>query len=607
MHIIQRMGFLAVLLLSAVAAPAQDAVFRDGFEADLPQSDAHAARFLTQATFGPNAADIANLRTIGYSAWLTQQMALPVTEGRPYLEAKAAEGLNVSQGQRLDRWFHSAVVAPDQLRQRVAFALSEIMVVSDRPDNLTNDWAGIAEFDDILKRGAFGSFRDLLEQVSMSPQMGKYLSHWRNRKASATTQPDENFAREIMQLFSIGLVWLNPDGTPMQQGGAPIPTYDQSVISELAQVFTGFGNRCPTPPGLCNPYTGISSVFDSYQPMACFPLPHDLSTKLLLDLDPGVGINRVTLPAGPACDPAPANGSALQTQCFAYCASDLDGALDMLANHPNVPPFLAQQLIQKLVTSNPSPAYVQRVASAFDASGRNLGALVRAVLLDPEARAFNPAAADLGQPANFGKLREPLLRLTAFWRAFDAQAGVCAGSCLDQSGAPPTLSELRMGQRAPQVAFLQRPLGAPSVFNFFEPDFRQPGPIANAGLYAPEFQIFDETSSVTAANELWSMVWPGYSTNDGTYTAPPRNASIPTATLDALPNDAAGLVDAMNARLLYGSMSGSYTAGNCAAGSGMKGTLYKLLQCDMAAADARRKKLGLLHLVLVSPEYAVQR
>lgn len=607
MRFIGCFAWLAGLLWIAQSVSAQDALFRDGFEADLPQSDAHAARFLTQATFGPNGADIAQLRSIGYSAWLAQQMALPASESRPYLQAKAAEGLAVGQGQRLDRWFHTAVVAPDQLRQRMAFALSQIFVVSDSTDNLTNDWAGIAEFDDILKRGAFGSYRELLEQVSMSPQMGKYLSHWRNRKASAVTQPDENYAREIMQLFSIGLVWLSPDGTPLLVNGQPVPTYDQGVISEMAQVFTGFGNRCPTPPGLCNPYTGITSVFDSYEPMACFPLHHDLSTKLLLDLDPGAAVNRVTLPAGPACDPEPASGSALQAQCFAYCASDLDAALDMLASHPNVAPFLAQQLIQKLVTSNPSPAYVQRVASAFDASGRNLGELLRAVLLDPEARAYNPAAPELGQPPNFGKLREPLLRLTAFWRAFDAQAGVCAGSCLDQSGAPPTLSELRMGQRAPQTAFLQRPLGAPSVFNFFEPDFRQPGPIANAGLYAPEFQIFDETSSVTAANELWSMVWPGYSQSDGAFTPPPRNASIPTATLDALPNDAVGLIDAMNARLLYGSMSGSYTPGNCAAGSGMKGTLYKLIQCDLAAADARRKKLGLIHLLLLAPEFAVQR
>lgn len=604
-------GLLAAAFTCLTAAPvlAQDAIFASGFEPFGPANDAQAARFLTQATFGPNRAEIANLRAIGFDAWLSQQMALAPTLARPFLEAQETQGLATGQGQRIDRWFHSATLAPDQLRQRVAWALSQIMVVSDQPDNLANDWPGIAEFNDHLVRGAFGSYRALLEQVTLSPQMGKYLSHWRNRKSSSSTEPDENFAREILQLFSIGLVWRNPDFSPMAgPGGQPIPTYDQPVITELAQVFTGFGNRCPEPPGLCNTYTGLTTVFDSYAPMACFPLFHDLSSKQLLDLDPGPGVNRVTLPAGPACDPAPAVGSPLRQQCVDYCASDLAGTLDMIASHPNVAPFLSRQLIQKLVTSNPSGAYVQRVATVFTSSSGNLGETVKAILLDPEARAFDPAAPGFGQVPNFGKTREPLNRIIAMWRAFGAQPGQCTGACIDQSDPPAGLVELRMGVRDIRDHFNQRPYSAPSVFNFFAPDFQPPGPLTQGSLFAPEFQIIDETTVLTAANMLWNMVWSGYSSNDGSFgTTPTRNAWFPPAQIDALPTEAGALIEELNVRMLYGSMSGTFVTGNCPAGTGMKGALYRLLQCNMPGAQHRRKVLGAIHLILISPEYSVQR
>ena len=588
---------------------AQETIFANGFEAEVPATDALAARFLTQASFGPTKASIANLRSIGYEAWIDAQIATPPTLTRPYLSGLAAQGLAVSQRHRLDRWFHSAATAPDQLRQRVAFALSEILVLSDSNDALINDWAGVSEYQDILSNNAFGNYRNLLKEVALSPQMGKYLSHWRNRKSSATTEPDENFAREILQLFSIGLVWRNPDySLKTDAQGQPIPTYDQSVVTEFAQVFTGFANACPSPPGLCNPYTGLTSVFSSFVPMACFPLFHDLSSKQLFDLDSGPAVNRVILPAGPACDPAPVAGSALEQQCFAYCNNELDSAITAIANHPNVAPMLSRQLIEKLVTSNPSAAYIQRVASVYSASSGDLGAVVRAILMDPEARTFNSSAPGFGQPAHFGKLREPLLRITAFWRAFGAMPGLCTGPCLDQVNPPPGVTEVRMGLGSPQIEFSQRPLGAPSVFNFFEPDFQQPGPVAVNNLFSPEFQILDETTSVVAANAIWDLVWSGYHGGSLVFTLPTRNAYFPNSEIDNFfPSDNGAMVDELNLRLMYGSMSGSYTVGNCAAGTGMKGVLYNLLQCQMSAAEQRRKVLGAIHLIAISPEFSIQR
>lgn len=602
---------LTLVLSVALAGhgSAQEALFANGFEAERPATDALAARFLTQASFGPTKTSIANLRSIGYEAWINAQIATPPTLTRPYLSGLAAQGLSVSQRHRLDRWFHSAVSAPDQLRQRVAFALSEILVLSDNNDALANDWPGISEYQDILSSGAFGSYRDLLKKVALSPQMGKYLSHWRNRKSSATTEPDENFAREILQLFSIGLVWRNPDySLKTDAQGQPVPTYDQSVVTEFAQVFTGFANACPSPPGLCNPYSGLTSVFDSFAPMACFPLFHDLSSKQLFDLDPTPATNRVVLPAGPACDPAPPAGSALAQQCFDYCNNELDSVITAIANHPNVAPMLSRQLIERLITSNPSASYIQRVATVYSATSGDLGAVVRAVLMDPEARTYDPTAAGFAQSAHFGKLREPLLRITAFWRAFGALPGLCTGPCLDQSNPPPGVTEIRMGLGSPQVEFSQRPFGAPSVFNFFEPDFQQPGPVAVANLFSPEFQILDETTSVVAANSIWDLVWSGYSGGSLAFTLPTRNAYFPNSEIDGFfPSDNGAMIDELNLRLMYGSMSGSYIPGNCGAGTGMKGVLYNLLQCQMSAAEQRRKVLGAIHLIVISPEFSIQR
>ncbi|MCB1589929.1 MAG: DUF1800 family protein, partial [Xanthomonadales bacterium] len=547
-------------------------------------------------------------RSLGAGAWIDEQLALPPTLTRPHLDALSAQGISVSQAHRINRFLHTALAAPDQLRQRVAFALSEILVISDQPDNLTNDWAGVAEYQDILVRGAFGRYRDLLKAITLSPQMGRYLSHWRNRKASGLSQPDENFAREILQLFSIGLHWRQLDFSLLTDGqGQPIPTYDQAVVTELAQVFTGLAMACPEPPGLCNPYSGLTAVFESHRPMACFPLYHDLSSKQLFDLDPGPAISSVQLPAGPACDPEPPDGSALEAQCFAYCNDEIDAVIDAIAAHPNVAPFVSRQLIQRLVSSNPSAAYIARVATVFRDSDGDLAAVVTAILLDPEARVFDPTAPGLGQLPNAGHLREPLLRATAIWRALEAQPGVCTGSCLGLANPPPGLVDLRMYAGALELDFAQRPLGAPSVFNFFEPDYRAPGPISLANLYSPEFQILDETTSVTAGNALLQLVWSGYHSFSLNFSLPEQAAYLPPAVIDALPQSSAALLDELNLRLLHGAMSGSYSVGDCSAGSGMQGVLYALLECDMSGAEHRRKVLGAIHLIAISPEFAIQR
>ena len=275
-----------------------------------------------------------------------------------------------------------------------------------------------------------------------------------------------------------------------------------------------------------------------------------------------------------------ATPAADQQTCINYCNNQLDTLLNTLYQHPNVPPFISRQLIQRLTTSNPSAGYIDRVAAVFEDDGSgvrgNLGAVVSAILLDPEARATTPAA-------SFGKLREPLLMLTAIWRAFGVQTGA--------SG------QYNVGTL--DRAWPQRPLGAPTVFNFFEPDYQQPGEISDAGLYSPEFQILDETSFLNISDELWRRIFNGYaltSPTTTTFTTPTTAAYLPPSALDAIPTDHAALIEALNQKLLYGRMS-----------STLRGKLVAFLNTTMAAADHRRKVLDMIHLIAISPEFAVQQ
>ena len=462
-----------------------------------------AARFLLQAAFGPNAdspadpdeipENVEEVIALGFEGWIEDQFLRPVGLLQPWTDwaATNAQAAGIYGNAKQHAWWNrvmgvpklrpddppGAEVTPDPLRQRVAFALSQILVVSDRPEQLAVEQRGMANYYDLMVAHAFGNYRDLLRAVALHPAMGIYLSHLGNQKANPALKryPDENFAREIMQLFSIGLWQLNPDGTHRLSDGTdldpegnvipegePIPTYGNGDITELARVFTGlsFGNNANF---ALNPR-------DFTQPMKMWDAEHDCEPKLLL--------GTLNLPAR-----TPSAGN-LGTAGLA----DVDAAIDQLFNHPNVGPFIGRQLIQRLVTSNPSAQYIGNVSAAFADNGSgvrgDLKAVVRAILLDPEAR--DPAKRD---DPTFGKLREPLLRVANLAHAFNASSP-SGWYPLDQFAIP----------------FAQDPMNAPSVFNFFLPNHSPPGALTQLGLVAPEFQIVNASTAVTGANYFWGHI-----------------------------------------------------------------------------------------------------
>ncbi len=444
-----------------------------------------AARFLIQAAFGPDqdsAADadgvpenVEEVMSLGFEGWIEDQFTRPHGYLQPWVSWAAghADALQLYGNWKEFSWWGRAMGSPklrpdaatntlaDPLRQRVAFALSEILVVSDRPEQLATEPVGMANYYDLMVKHAFGNYRDLLFDVATHPVMGIYLSHLGNQKADPASRiyPDENFAREIMQLFSIGLWQLNPDGTRILTNGQPVATYDNSDITELARVFTGFT-------------FGTNTSFtiwprDFTVPMKCWDAFHDTNSKSLL--------GGLQLPARTA---SPGNSGVAGL-------ADVHAAVSNLFAHPNVGPFIGKQLIQRLVTSNPSTGYVARVAAAFADNGQgergDLKAVVKAILLDPETR--DPA---MMQQPTWGKLREPFLRVVNFARAFNA-ASTSGYYPLDQFS----------------LDHLQDPLNAPSVFNFFLPAHSPPGPITQLGLVAPEFQIINASSAITGPNYFW--------------------------------------------------------------------------------------------------------
>lgn len=535
-------------LINVVTAPSSAVVsFLVGEAADLgynpvPASDAEAARFLIQSTFGPSSPGISELRTRTYAEWLTVQIGLPASVHLPFYQRRRDENVTQNNGNdgygipRQEAWWQMSLTAPDQLRQRMAFALSEIFVIS-QDGALDSANEGCAVYYDILVRNAFGNYRQLLEEVTLSPAMGTYLSMIRNRKPNPQTgtQPDENFAREIMQLFSIGLSQLNDDGTPkLDANGKTIPTYTQADIVGLAHVFTGWGPYYdPANPPRWS-YTGeVASVEawfnfgeDYLHPMSYYQNYADLQTRTIVG-----GVTVANSLTGP---------------------QRLKLALDTLFNHPNVGPFLGRQLIQRFVTSNPSRAYVQRVAAAFNNNGAgvrgDLGAVIRAVLLDPEAR----RSAALTDP-RFGKLTEPLLRLTRFFRAFPIHPAPQAGP-----------NETRLLFHTLRTLEEQNPLYSPTVFNFFKPGFTQPGLLAANGLLSPEFQIFTDVTSIWSANRFYNtLIWGDYiydvATGNGLEYDPDfselRAILNTSATPQSSPVVRAQLVDTLNERLLGGTMS----------------------------------------------------
>jgi uncharacterized protein (DUF1800 family) len=366
-----------------------------------------ATRFLTQATFGPSASEVAAVQALGYEGWINNQFSLPASYHLPWvLTNRAADPTQpYPSSLTFNTWWRQSIRAPDQLRQRVAFALSEIMVVSDY-GILNNNGRALSAYYDVLLTNAFGNFREVLEAVTLSPAMGLYLDMRANDKGSITNgvHANENYAREVMQLFSIGLYRMWPDGTlVIDSQGNLVPTYNQNVIMGFASAFTGW-NYYQTNQANGRLPTNFSPASDYIHPMILVPTHHDLNAKLLLD-------NVMLPPAwGSQANPGSANFDA-------YGLQDLELALDSIFNNQNVGPFICRQLIQRLVTSNPSRDYLYRVVQVFNDNGAgvrgDLQAVVKAILLDYEAR----STAIAGQPT-FGKQREPVLRATAVARAF---------------------------------------------------------------------------------------------------------------------------------------------------------------------------------------------
>lgn len=419
---------------------------------DLESSmnDVDAARFLQQATFGPSMTEIALLKEQGFKKWLLNQQAIPPSFHLPILVPKRNEKF------RWEAWSKQSTYAPDQLRQRMAFALSEILTLSFRANNtLYNSPAAVTGYYDTLVKHALGSFESLLIDVTKQPAMGIFLTYKGN---TSEGRPDENYAREIMQLFTIGTTLLNDDGTEIRDDdGNPIPAYTQATVEQFAKVFTGLCFAQPQGGHYCHRFT-VRDTF--HYPMRFWESKHDKSQKILL--------NGVVLPPNQSAE------------------KDLSDAIQVLVSHSNTAPFISKQLIQRLVTSNPSKAYVKRVATVFKNSGADLGKVADAILLDPEAR--------FSQHDNhFGKVREPLIKMTHLFRALDAPL--------------PASKQFTFGNKTTfNDVFGQAPLYAPSVFNFFMPDYAQ-GEVTKANLVAPELQILSASQLIRTENQFRDILF----------------------------------------------------------------------------------------------------
>jgi uncharacterized protein (DUF1800 family) len=478
----------SVLLANCATQPAGQGISlqRDGQAYTSANTSEEAVRFVLQAQFSASDADLAAVKRLGYAGWLAQQFAAPLGQtGWDWLEARGY-GVIANDTRYFDHFYpgdymvwNQLITAPDPVRKRLALALSEYFVVS--LTGLDFGWRShaMADYWDTLVRGALGNFRDLLEAVSLHPAMGHYLSTKGNQKENPATGrvPDENYAREVMQLFTIGLVQLNPDGSEKRDAaGNRLETYTQSDVTQLARVFTGydFDQRQNVVVMFdAESKRKVGNTFFAKKPMALTPNRHsDLAVQFL--------------------------GTQIAANTSASAA--LKAALDTLFHHPNVGPFFARQMIQRLVTSNPSPAYIGRVASVFADNGAgvrgDLRAVFAAILLDNEAR----APEGLSNP-QFGHLREPMLRLVQWARTFGA-------SSAQGSWKIPDLSN-------PATQLGQSPLRSPSVFNYFRPGYVPPStPMAAAGSVAPEFQIVSESTVAGYLNYMQNVIRNGIYVND---------------------------------------------------------------------------------------------
>jgi len=479
------------------AANAQNTVNGNGLDGELME----ASRFLSQATMGYDKTDMQNVVNMGIDAWIDDQIAKPTTYISPEVDYVWQVSIDTMLNQGIPPddinfrprwdyfnygWWHVTMSNDDQLRHRMAYALSQIFVISYNSD-LGEYGDGLATYYDMLLDHSFGNYRDLLEDVTYSPMMGFYLSHLNNPKADPAnnTRPDENYAREIMQLFSIGLYELNLDGTrKTDANGDFIPTYGQNEIREFAKIFTGLSVGGSLPAGIPEDYNDGSIYFGKdlwtavvTVPMAMYDGSPDSPPSWQSWHEPGTKnlLNGFVVPAGQTGN------------------QDISDAIDNLFNHANVGPFVAYRLIQRLVKSNPSPAYVQRVATKFNNNGSgvrgDMAAVTKAILMDAEARNCSYLLSDSNS-----RLREPFVRYTQYARAVD---------------------KTRTGDRYWNIGYRilqearQSVLGAPSVFNFYLPDHTPGGDIATAGLVAPEYNLHDSRSSIGFINNVrhWNRWW----------------------------------------------------------------------------------------------------
>jgi uncharacterized protein (DUF1800 family) len=511
-----------------------------------------AARLLMQGTMGATLSELTTTGASTYDAWFAAQAVAPISLQLPQVPAWNAG--------EIPPWWYNAVNGTDQLRLRMAFALSEIFVTSAVNQVLYTYGQGLAYYYDQLSTNALGNFRTLMSAVSTSPEMGEYLTFFKNDVPNPSTgvQPDENYARELMQLFTIGLWQLNQDGTQKLDGsGNPIPTYTQTDVANLSKVFTGWGSN-PTNSTGENAWT---YDLDMLHPMVCYANHHDTEAKTL--------VGGVSIAAGGTCQ------------------SDMAAALNALFNHPNTAPFISKQLIQRLVTSNPSPAYVSRVAAAFANDGTgvrgNLLAVAKAILTDPEATT-------VGTAAGSGKLREPVLRLTALWRAFSATQsnGVVTDQIITNAASD----------------FGEGVLQSPTVFNFFTPSYQRAGPLSNAGLVVPEFQITNEYSIVQSANDLQYQTYKfataagaaefGVDAVGGQGRPGANDMVLHTAAWESAAANPATLVTQLGLVFMPGQMPTT-----------MYNTLVSYVSAIPATTPANRV-IEAASLMITSPQYAVQ-
>ena len=527
-------------------------------------------RFLEQATFGPTVALDQRLRRIGLRTWLAEQLEMPYpSASNPYpnIPLKNTDSGNATNGcgmfttgtpernicnrdhysmYPVQNWFFKeALYGEPQLRHRVAWSLGQIWVVSG-VDTQQSSW--MIAYHQKLSEHAFGNYRNLMKDMTLNPAMGNYLDMMR----STRNNPNENFAREILQLFSIGLFMLNQDGTLKLDGnGNPIPTYTQETVNNFTKVFTGW-NTCETTGASCpNRTLGVPNYKD---PMLLNQNNHDVTAKTLLDYPNAVNRNI----------PSALNGN-----------TEIDLALDNIFNHPNVAPFISKLLIQHMVTSDPTPAYVGRVAAAFNNNGQgvrgDMKSVVRAILLDPEARG------NVKTDPNYGKLREPVQFITNFLKHFN----VSSANLSQQSDGVINGLTAPLGQNV---------FNAPTVFNYYSPDYVIPG----TSLLGPEFGILTTGTAIARTNAIYTMTFNRINagTNNPLGTAINLSEMVSLAQADPTGNQ---LLDVLNQRLMHGTMSAQ-----------MKNTILTAVLA-IASSNPTARAQQAVYLVATSSQYQVQR